>query len=218
RCKFHHTTSRRFAFAFKRYRREATWSTMVSLLNAASLLAPVLLLSQFYPIREIGWYALMTSLAISPMSIFSAAIGQSFWSEAARLARTRKIGRLRALYLRTTKRLATASLVVVAICASGPFFVGPLFGKEDWGGAGHVLVALTPMLVGAIIFSPTNHLIVLSRQSTQMFADAGRLALVIVAILVSQYAALEFVFAVALTALASFCGHFGLFLLHLRAH
>lgn len=45
--------------AMRRHGRNATWSTLVAIVNALSLSAPILILAYFYLPREVGWYALM---------------------------------------------------------------------------------------------------------------------------------------------------------------
>jgi O-antigen/teichoic acid export membrane protein len=204
--------------AVETYGREATASTIVSLINAVGFSTPVILFTQFYSSREVGWYALMTSLIAAPIGIFSSALGQSFWSESAKLARNNQIFTLNRLYLSTTRKLALASLVIVFICATGPYFVGPLFGKEDWNQAGYILFAMTPMFLGSIIFSPTNHLIVFSKQSLQVFGDLLRLILTSSSIYCLSIIGTEFVYAVLLSSICSFIGHLILFYFHLQVH
>lgn len=204
--------------AVHNYGREATVSTIVSLINAVGFSTPIILFTQFYSSREVGWYALMTSLIAAPIVIFSSALGQSFWAESAKLARNNQILILNRLYLSITRKLALASLVIVVICAAGPYFVGPLFGKEDWNQAGYILFAMTPMFLGSIIFSPTNHLIVLSKQPLQVFGDLLRLLLISLSIYCLSITGTEFFYAVLLSSISSFIGHFILFYFHLRVH
>lgn len=204
--------------AATRYGREATWSTAVAILNSISLSAPILLLAYYYPAKEVGWYALMARLLAAPIGILGSALGQSFWSLAAELARTRRIAELSQLYRKTTLRLFLASIPLVAVCLAGPLFVGPLLGVEEWSGAGYVLQAMTPLLVGSLVFSPTNHLVVFSRQSVQTLVDGVRLVLVVGSILFASALEFDFTTAVALISVSSLIGHSILFPLHTRIH
>jgi len=198
-------------------RRETTWSTMVSFVNVSSFLMPLLLYTQFFETREVGWYALMMSTASAPIFIFASALGKSFWGQAAQLKREMKIEQLKSLYLRVTKKLCFASIPVIVVCMSGPLYVGFLFGAE-WDEAGSVLARLTPLIVGNLIFSPTNHLIVFSKQSTQFFADIVRLFLTILGITIVYVLGLGFFMAVLMASIASLVGHLLLFYLHLRVY
>jgi O-antigen/teichoic acid export membrane protein len=159
------------------YGREATLSSAASLANAASLTVVPLLLAQYYSASEVGWYALMSRLAIAPVTLFTVALGQSFWSEAAILIKKDKTA-LKKLYLATTKRLAIASIPIILVSLLGPFYVGMLFGQEEWGGAGYILAALFPFLAGQIIISPLTHLIIHHKQHWQLLWNICRFALI----------------------------------------
>lgn len=204
--------------AFRRFRREATWSSLVAIVNAASFSAIVIVLTANYALHEVGWYTFMYRLAAAPITLVSASLGQSFWGTAADLARRRDVATLNALYRRTTRRLAWLAIPILIGCAAGPFVVGPLFGRDQWGPAGGVLLAMAPMLIGGALFSPTNHLVVLGRQSLQLAADMARLVLCVGAVLVCARLGFDVVTAVAAASIASFLGHAFLYYLHLRVH
>ncbi|HEY4203126.1 MAG TPA: oligosaccharide flippase family protein [Devosiaceae bacterium] len=206
----------RLWITLRRFGREASWSTLVAIVNAASFSAIVIALTASFSLHEVGWYTFMYRLAAAPISLISSALGQSFWSAAAQLARDRQFNALQNLYLSTTRRLALLAIPVVLGCLAGPFVVGPIFGEEKWGGAGYVLMALAPMLVGSIVFSSTSHLTVLQRQSMQLFADGVRLMLIVASIWVCKMAGFGFMAAVALASVSSLIGHLILFWLHLR--
>ncbi|MEZ5265553.1 MAG: hypothetical protein R2755_28075 [Acidimicrobiales bacterium] len=42
---------------------------------------------------------------------------------------------------------------VVIGCLAGPLYVGYIFGYAKWSDAGKVLAMMTPMIVGALLFS-----------------------------------------------------------------
>lgn len=199
---------------FKCFWRETIASTAVSVLNCASLTATPIVLSQYYSTSEVGWYALMFSCAVMPLSLFTVSLGQGFWSEAAQLARHDK-DRLKRLYFDTTRRLLIVSIPVALICLTGPLYVGLLFGEADWSGAGLILSALTPMIVGALVFSPTNHLVVFSKQHYQVCADVMRLAAIILCIHCGAAIGLSISIVVFMISLVSLVSHFALFVVHL---
>lgn len=201
-----------------RYRSSATWSTLVSVANALSLNAPVVVLAFFYAPQQVGWYALVSRMVAAPIGTMSSALGQSFWAHAAEFARDRNYAGLRASYVKMTLRLALASGAIAAACLAAPLFVGPLLGAEEWTGAGYVMLAMTPFFVGSLVFSPTNHLVVFDLQHLQLLADVVRLSLVLAGIGLAAHFDLGFTAAVFLASLGSFCGHVTLFLIHWRAH
>ena len=204
--------------AAERYRSSASWSTLVSLVNASSLNAPVVALAWFYAPQQVGWYALVSRMVASPVGTLSSALGQSFWAHAAEFARNGNYDGLRASYLKMTLRLALASGAIAAACLGAPLFLGPLLGAEQWTGAGYVMMAMTPFFVGSLVFSPTNHLVVLNLQHLQLLADVLRLSLVLAGIGLADHFELGFTGAVFLASMGSFCGHAVLFLIHWRAH
>jgi hypothetical protein len=81
-----------------------------------------------------------------------------------------------------------------------------------------VLLAMTPLFLGALVFSPTNHLVVLGRQRLQLLADTLRLAGGALAIWMAHRLALDFFIAVTALSVASFLGHATIFFIHFRAH
>jgi len=211
-------TAMRLRAVFRRFRGEATRSSLVAVVNAASFSAIVIVLTANYALHEVGWYTFMYRLAATPIALVSASLGQSFWGTAADLARRRDIQALSALYQRTTRRLAWLTVPILIGCAAGPFVVGPLFGRDQWGAAGTVLLAMAPMLIGGALFSPTNHLFVLGRQSLQLVADMTRLILCVGAVFVCGRLGFDIVVAVALCSFASLFGYWLRYLLHQRVH
>ena len=190
---------------------------MVSIVNALSLNAPVLVLAVFFSPVQVGWYALITRLAAAPISAVTAALAQSFWSLAAEHARRQEYEEIAQAYQSVTRRLAVAALVVVGMCLTGPIVVGPLLGSE-WKGAGYVLLAIAPMLVGHVMFSPTNHLVVFDKQHLQLAADFVRLLVVVGAISGAYYLGVGFYVAVFLAATGSLVAHAMLYFLHVKVH
>ncbi|MDH5340463.1 MAG: oligosaccharide flippase family protein [Rubrivivax sp.] len=171
----------RIAAAWRRYRGQAGWSTLAAVLNTLSLTAVPLLLARHYGAAEVGYYALMQRVAFGPIGLVGSAVRQSFWAEAAQQAR-RDPATLRALFLRSTRRLGLLAIPVAALALAGPWIVGPLFGAAQWQGAGWVLAASVPMLLGQMVVSPLSHLEVHGRQRGQAAWDGARLFLLIAAV------------------------------------
>jgi O-antigen/teichoic acid export membrane protein len=210
--------ARRVLATFVSYRREAGWSTLVSLVNATSLFGTVFVLTAFFSLQEVGWYTLMLRVAFGPIKLISSSLGQSFWSTAAEKARAKQFAELQQLYFRATRRLALLSIPILVGCCAGPFIVGPLFGRAQWQGAGYVLLAMAPMLVATAVFSPTNHLVVYQRQAYQLLSDLFSILLSFVAIYVGARLQLSFATSVFMMSIAV-CIAYGLrFYLHVRAN
>ena len=207
--------NRRSTTSVSRHGTQASLSVAVTVvLNSSQMIVPILLV-QYYSDVEVGWYSLMQRVAVGPLGVVTTALGQSFWAEAARLAREDR-GRLRTLYFRTTKRLLLMSIPLVLLCIAGPLYIGPLFGRDEWSDAGYVLQGMAPMVLGTLVFAPLNHLVVHRRQAWQLAADGCRLVLVAGIIVGSSLVGIEFVVVVFLTSIASLIGYVILFVLHWR--
>ena len=175
------------------------------------------MLFQNYTKQEVGWYVLMVAFAFGPVSILATAIAQSFWGEAARLIRNNQIGDLKNLYLRITSRLVFLSLGLIVICVAGPWFVGPLLGEEKWGGAGTVLVMMTPAIVGTFIFSSTNHLVVYGKQKWQLISDLISLVLSLLSIYIAKQNEVNFELTILIYSIVIFFTYIIRFIFHLKA-
>jgi O-antigen/teichoic acid export membrane protein len=158
----------------KRFWRESVISTMIALVNVTSLSILPLLFSQFYSTAEVGHYVFMHKLVSTPIGIVTTALGQSFWAEAAHLIRKDR-RQLKYLYFRSTNKLLWVAAPVALICLCGPFYIGPIFGREQWASAGLILAVLTPFLVGQIVVAPLSHLIIHRKQHWQFLWDLFRL-------------------------------------------
>ncbi len=163
---------KKLSVTFGHFRNESFLSTLVSTVNASSLTALPLVMVFFYRPEELGWYGLMHRLAVVPMGLFTSAISQSFWAEAAKLIKSDAIT-LRRLYLKTTKKLLLVSLPLILLWLAAPFYVGPVFGSE-WQPAAFILMALVPLLASQLVVSPLSHLIIHRKQHWQLVWDICR--------------------------------------------
>jgi len=204
--------------ALRRHAKQASFSTGVSILNAVTLSAPVLMFSLLYSPTEVAWYVLMHRMIASPIGALSSALGQSFWSHAAKLALERNMPELSGVYQGVTLRLAMASIPVTAVCLAGPLFVGTLLGEEKWSGAGAVLAAMSPLVVANLVFSPTNHLVVLHKQHLQLLIDSLRIGLMTIGIAISYIWNLGFVMAVFMLSLGAFLGYMPIYIIQIKEH
>lgn len=207
-------TRKRLKSSLRQFGRESCLSASVSVVNAASLVAVPMLLAYYYSPKEVGWYALMSRLAIAPARLFTTAIGQSFWSEAAKLVKS-DVGALRNLFVRTTRRLCMLALPLMVVCLCGPWYVGWVFGAH-WERAGNVLAALVPLLFGQIVVSPLSHLIVHRKQHWQLVWDLVRLMAIVGIVTVCALAGAEIVSTVLSASLVMFVMYVVLFFMNLR--
>ena len=204
--------------ALRKHGKQAAWSTGVSVLNAFTISSPLFIIGALYSSTELGWYLLMHRLVAAPVGILSTALAQSFWSHAARLSLEGDMSKLGRVYRTVTLRLALAAIPVIAVCLAGPFFVGALLGEEEWSGAGYVLLAMTPLFVANLLFSPTNHLVVMNKQHLQLIVDALRLGLLSLGLIIGFFFELGFITAVFLSSAGAFIGYSTIYYIHIKEH
>lgn len=199
------------------YKTQLFSSSALSVINVAMTMSLTFLLITFYSAQIVGWYGLVFRVATAPIGLLTTALVQSFWSDAALLAKTDPV-ELRSFYLSSVKRLTWLSIPIAAVTLCGPLYIPFVFGVEEWSGAGMLLMAVTPYIVGMIIFSPTTHLIVYGKAHWQLASD---LLTFIVAVMVFSFAANaghDAWVAIAAASTALFLGYILRFFIHLSAN
>jgi O-antigen/teichoic acid export membrane protein len=199
------------------YGRQMLTSTALGVVNMAVSMSLAGLLIFFYDKQVVGWYGLVFRAVTAPIGLVSAAVVQSFWADAAAMAKGDPLG-LRQFYIGSIKRLAVLSIPFALASLSGPFYVPIIFGQEEWSGAGKILMALTPYLVGMIIFSPTTHLIVYKKAHWQLLCDLSTLVLSVVSFAIVASMGYEAWVAVAASSVVLGAGYLLRFWVHLRAN
>lgn len=166
------TPFRRIFRIFSVYRKSIVASVSLSLVNVLFQSILAVLIIYFYGVVIAGWYGLVYRVATAPIGLITTSVSRSFWAESAQLVKSDP-KQLREFYLQSVKRLAVASTPFAVAFLLGPFYIPILFGTDQWSGAGEILAALTPFLVGMIVFSPTTHLIVYKKAHWQLGVDAA---------------------------------------------
>ena len=205
------------AAAMRHFRSAATLSVASSIAQSVSTsLLPILLLFYHTP-TEVGWFALANRLAIGPLGFVTQAVSQSFWAEAAQMIHDNPL-QLRALYLKITRWLLLLALPLAALCTLGPLFVGPLLGRENWTGAGWVLAAMAPLVVGWVVATPLNHLLAHGRASWVLGWDVGRAIAIITTVAATAHCGLSFVVTILSMSLVALVCYGALIWLHLYSY
>lgn len=208
---------RQIAVVARRFARQAVLSTLVSGLNVASSQAIIILLTLVYAPAQVGLLVFAQRLLAVPLAVVAQALSQSFWAHASKLVQARDYRGLRRDYLKISGLLVGLAIGLGVLTLVAQPLVVPVFGAE-WSALGGILLALMPMIWGAVVVSPTNHLRVLNRQGLQLYADILRLALVGSAIVAAAFFDWDFVWAVLAVACSSLLGHMVLFFVQLNLH
>ena len=199
---------------WREYHWSATVATAASAVNSMSMTMMLFALGYVFDASQLGFFALVRRMTLMPVSLVSNALSQSFWAQAAKQVREGKYLQLRSSYLRITKLLGGASIVLATVCYLASKLIIYVFGSQ-WAPAGPILIAMIPYLIGLLMFSPTNHLIVFNRQDLQIFIDGTRILLVLISAVLALKLNLSLVITVWLMSISSLIGHVLLFLLQL---
>jgi len=168
-----------FKSATKEHGHQILFSTALSLTNVGMTMSLIVLILTFYGNTILGWYGLVFRLATAPIGLITTGLVQSFWSDAAILVKT-KPEQLKRFYIDSTKRLFVVAIPLTLIYLCGPLYIPFLFGKDEWSGAGVILMSVTPYLFGMVVFSSTTHLIVYKKAHWQLICDFTTLVLSII--------------------------------------
>lgn len=207
------TTYAALSTVARKFGTEAFFSTLGALLSACSFSTVPLLIAAFYGAGAAGKYSLILTAFIAPLGIISAALGNSFWSEASARVKTDKQDMER-FYFKTMKRLLFFCTMLMPIYVGVSFFAEFIFGPEKWEGLGNYLIAITPMVFANLVFSTTNHLIVYRKQNWQFYSDVVTLLGVILSIFLCANAGYSPPIAIFASGLAFLLGY----LLRVAAH
>lgn len=201
----------------KAYMSECSFSVFVGAVNYGFLTLLPLSLVSIYSLKELGYYTIVSRIAIAPMMLISKPLSQSFWAESSKLVKENP-AHLRSMYKKTLLRLSFVSIIPLLICLSGPLYVGIIFGQEKWFKAGEILAAITPQIIGIFIFGSTNHLIVYRKQYYQLLSDSLTIFLTFICLRLASINEIGFTMTVTSISLIIFLGYFFRFLLHLKAN
>ena len=191
--------------------------TALSLVNMMMTVCIAALLVVFYSKEIVGWYGLIFRVASAPIGLLTIALIHSFWSDAAIMAKSDPQS-LKNFYIGSIKRLSMVAIPLGAIFLMGPFYVPAIFGPEKWSGAGELLAALTPYLVGTIVFGPTTHLIVYGKGHWQLASDLVTLVLTALAFAFVAQAGHPAWLAITVSSTVVLIGYGARFWLHLLAN
>jgi O-antigen/teichoic acid export membrane protein len=187
----------------KEFIRFPVYSAPSSLANSAGVEAPILLISQLAGVVAAGHLSLAQRIAALPGMMAAQSLGQTFYTEAARLARHDPEA-LRRLYRRTVGRLAVMGIPVVSVLLLAPWFFPLLFG-DQWADSGWMAFWLTITCMAQIVLGTVSCLEYLNRQRLNLLWNVGRLAIVTAAIYLSISAGLSSISVVAAYSIASAC-------------
>lgn len=160
------------------YRSFPIYSVPASLLVAIASQIPVFVLSSMYGLSVVGWYTLAYQMLSLPVGLIAGSMAQVFYGEAAKDVREDP-GRLRHLYLDTTKKLAQIALPMIGIPALLAPWLFPIVFGESWGQAGLYCLPLALVAVSQFIVMPTSRLAIYGFNYCDFYFNISRIILII---------------------------------------
>lgn len=154
----------------RRYSAFPKYSALSSLLNAASSMLPVAMLTLLFSPTIAGLFAVADKVVRTPSVLFGSSLQQVFYQ---RLAESRSDGAAcRALLLRTWRYLILIGLAPMAIVAiAGPWLFTFVFGHQ-WHEAGVYARILTiGLFVHFVAYPTTNGIVAFERQGVMLSWD-----------------------------------------------
>lgn len=141
------------------------WSTM---LNAATVGLPTMILGYRFSVVEVGLYGMAFTMVTLPLSLFTASAGQVFYVEAGqRVARGESASPAVQQMVRMLSALTAFPLVVVLLL--GPLIFEVFFGAK-WREAGVYAQILVPWMALVVFFSPlSTAFAIFDRQAEGLF-------------------------------------------------
>lgn len=150
-----------------KYHKFPTFSLCSSFINSAGIMVPVLMLSHFYAVSDVGSFALSQRLIALPIGIIGKSVSQVFLSYVTSLISENPL-KIRRQYL-----ILTGFLLCVAVTTSLPLWFSPIifpvFFGENWHESGIIIKCMIPFFISSFTVSPLSILDWLNRQNW-MFA------------------------------------------------
>lgn len=170
--------------ALVRFRRFPLMLAPAGLINALGLQLPVLFIAYYFGSQVAGWLGLTQRVLGLPVTLLGLAVAQVYLGELSRAVRGESV-HTRELFAVASRRLAVAALGCLAVLLmAGPWLFSTVFGSE-WLPSGQYAQALAVSLALQLVAVPLSQtLIVFERQTLQLLWDVGRLAAVMVAVVV----------------------------------
>ena len=167
-------TLRRIRSAARRYIRFPLYSSWAGVLNTASVQLPNVVFAAAFGPRVAGYYTLSYLVLQVPMRFVGEAVGQVFFSSAAKARRAGGVATVTFEVFSTLIRIGVPSLVILTIGLPELFAI--VFG-EEWRVAGTYSMWLAPLLTMVFVGSPLSTLTsVLERQHNELAFQIGLIA------------------------------------------
>lgn len=141
-----------------RYRKFPLYTMPSSLLNSASLVLPIPLMTAYFGVAAAGQFAIASRVMQMPLSFIGTSIGDVFHSRIARLSREDP-GRAMRFFLIVTASLAALGVApAVIVLLWGDHLFETVLG-EQWVTAGMIAASIVPWVFMQLVVSPVSRVV-----------------------------------------------------------
>ncbi|WP_085522151.1 lipopolysaccharide biosynthesis protein [Tuberibacillus sp. Marseille-P3662] len=162
----------------RKYKKFAIFSTPATLANVTSTQAPILLLSHFFGVEIVAFYAVIQRLISMPIGLVQQSLGQVYYERAAK--EINKKGHATSITIKLMLVLSSIGIVAgVFLYFLGPpifsFFIG-----NRWADASPYLILLLPFFLFRFIKSPINYWTLINRQELTLIFNVLQFLLTVI--------------------------------------
>ncbi|HHF3146926.1 TPA: lipopolysaccharide biosynthesis protein [Vibrio diabolicus] len=171
-----------FFVFYRKNKEEAKYNFVASLMNSMSLNFFPLFIVYFYSPTLSGGFFLLYKMIGSPLNILTQSLAISYLGNISNYIVNKKFKEIKEAMFKTSLYMfLLCVLILTFLYFLLKYYAGLLIG-EGWLGLSSMLLLISPMLLGQVVFSPFSKLlVVLNYARWQLYWDSSRLILVLVA-------------------------------------
>ena len=169
----------------KKYKDIPLFNTLINVTNNLSNELPILLITTYFGIGNVGVYGLAVKFTRAPIGIIQQSVNQVFFNKASKVFNSDDS--LNDLVIRTSKNLLFISFLIFTPLIIISFYLDYIFG-DIWVDVGLYSRILVPWLFFAFISNPlTSLIVILNKQKTILIFDSITLVFRFLAMFIGYY-------------------------------
>lgn len=176
---------KRMIFLAKKYKDIPVFNTLINFTNTLSNELPILLISRYFGLANVGVYGLAIKVGRAPVGIIQQSVSQVFYNKASKTYNLKED--LNQIVKKTYQNLLKIGFLVFTPLFIISFYLDFIFG-ENWIDVGLYVRILIPWLFVAFLSAPLTSLtLVLNKQKAMLFYDTFLLIFRFLAMFIGYY-------------------------------
>lgn len=178
-------TLKRMLHQAKKYKDIPLFNTLINVTNNLSNELPILLITSYFGLGNVGVYGLAVKFTRAPIGIIQQSVNQVFFNKASKIFNSDDS--LNDLVIRTSKNLLFISFLIFTPLIIISFYLDYIFG-DIWVDVGLYSRILIPWLFVAFLSNPlTSLIVILNKQKTILIFDSITLVFRFLAMFIGYY-------------------------------